>query len=262
MSERRCPSCGAVVPARHQYCGRCGAPVRGPGGSLPSGSDTLFFGPLQTPGRAKLIVIRGDGAEGISYALNATVHAAGRSSGVILFPDDETLSAEHATFRYRDDKLYLTDLQSLNGTFLRIRTPHTLSDGDLFSAGQQRFRVDRLRDETEFPTDDGTLCYVSPPRPEHIRVLQILDGGIPGQAVASPVDEITIGREGCDLTVADDPYLSRRHCKVSLDRHGRIELSDLGSRNGTFVRIGGEVGLVHGDYVFLGRELLRVEIIE
>jgi hypothetical protein len=32
------------------------------------------------------------------------------------------------------------------------------------------------------------------------------------------------------------------------------------SRNGTYVRIHGERQLEHGDYVFIGRKLLRVEV--
>jgi pSer/pThr/pTyr-binding forkhead associated (FHA) protein len=39
-----------------------------------------------------------------------------------------------------------------------------------------------------------------------------------------------------------------------------MTISDLGSKNGTFVRIGDETQLIHGDYVFLGQQLLRVEI--
>ena len=42
---------------------------------------------------------------------------------------------------------------------------------------------------------------------------------------------------------------------------GAIVLADLSSRNGTFVRIVGEHVLDHGDYVFMGQELLRVEIV-
>jgi pSer/pThr/pTyr-binding forkhead associated (FHA) protein len=40
-----------------------------------------------------------------------------------------------------------------------------------------------------------------------------------------------------------------------------LSVTDLGSRNGTFVRVTGEHVLKHGDYVFLGQQLLRVEIV-
>ena len=48
---------------------------------------------------------------------------------------------------------------------------------------------------------------------------------------------------------------------MSVVEGGRLQITDLGSRNGTFLRIRGQTLLQHGDYVFLGQQLLRVEII-
>ena len=42
---------------------------------------------------------------------------------------------------------------------------------------------------------------------------------------------------------------------------GGFRLTDVGSKNGTFVRTVGETRLDHGDYVFLGQQLLRIEIV-
>ena len=39
-----------------------------------------------------------------------------------------------------------------------------------------------------------------------------------------------------------------------------FQLVDLGSKNGTFLRIHEEAPLQHGDYVFIGQQLLRVEV--
>jgi pSer/pThr/pTyr-binding forkhead associated (FHA) protein len=47
---------------------------------------------------------------------------------------------------------------------------------------------------------------------------------------------------------------------VSISPDGQCTLTDLGSKNGTFVRISDEAVLNHGDYVFLGQQLLRVEV--
>ena len=41
---------------------------------------------------------------------------------------------------------------------------------------------------------------------------------------------------------------------------GSFTLTDAGSKNGTYVRIEGEHELSHGDYLFLGKQLLRVEM--
>ena len=47
---------------------------------------------------------------------------------------------------------------------------------------------------------------------------------------------------------------------MSIGADGRFTISDLGSKNGTFVRITEEAPLQNGDYVFLGQQLLRVEM--
>ena len=39
-----------------------------------------------------------------------------------------------------------------------------------------------------------------------------------------------------------------------------LELVDENTQNGTYVRIRGERELSHGDYLFLGKNLLRVEV--
>jgi Mg-chelatase subunit ChlD len=44
----------------------------------------------------------------------------------------------------------------------------------------------------------------------------------------------TIGREGCDLTIAGDPHISRKHAKIIYD-NGIFYILDAGSSNGTFV---------------------------
>jgi pSer/pThr/pTyr-binding forkhead associated (FHA) protein len=258
MSDIRCGRCGAEVKEHHQFCGSCGATVRS--AEIAPGEPTRLFGPLQTPGRAKLVIISGTAGEGVTYALNAESHAMGRETGLILFPDDPYVSQAHADFSYREGTLYLSDAGSANGTYLRIREPRQLSDGDTFSCGQQIFRVDIPREEGDYRESDGTMLYLSPDRKVRLRVVQLLDGGIEGMVVSSPHGELTIGREACDLCVGDDPHLSRRHASLRLTHDGRVMLSDLGTRNGTFVRIKGEVRLTHGDYLFVGRELLRVEI--
>jgi pSer/pThr/pTyr-binding forkhead associated (FHA) protein len=58
----------------------------------------------------------------------------------------------------------------------------------------------------------------------------------------------------------DDPFISGRHAQITMNADGQVTLTDLGSKNGTFVRINDELALEHGDHVFLGQQLLRVEI--
>lgn len=255
-SARHCSNCRSVVPEEHFFCGRCGASY---GESDQSVKETLFFGAMQAPGRAKLILIAGEDLEGLSYHLNSTKHIAGRGKGVILFPDDHYLDEQHATFFYKANQIYLSDDQSTNGTFLRIREPVTLDDGDEFSVGQQRFRLEILDLKEGYSAADQTMMYISPGLGYRFRLVHILDGQKPGNAFCSAANSLTIGREGVDIIFPDDRHISRNHARVSW-QDGAVVLEDLDSKNGTFVRIKEEQPLQHGDYVFMGKELLRVEI--
>ena len=254
---RVCSNCNAVVPDGHHYCGRCGSGYSGDGSN--SRNDTLFFGAMQAPGRAKLILIKGEGLEGLSYHLNATEHIAGRKQGAILFPEDNYLSPKHSSFLYRDNLLYIRDQESHNGTFLRIRGGKELAHGDEVIVGEQLLRVEYLNLRREYPMKEQTLMYISPPKDYEFRVVQVIRGGKPGTSFCSVNNDVLVGREGCDMNFPDDRYMSRKHARFTWD-NGKVVLTDHDSRNGSFIRIQKEERLVHGDYVVFGSELMRVEI--
>ena len=54
--------------------------------------------------------------------------------------------------------------------------------------------------------------------------------------------------------------MSGSHAKVEVGGDGRFTLTDNGSKNGTYLRVKGSQPLGHGDYLFLGKQLLRVEM--
>ena len=265
-ATRRCPSCGADVAAHHRFCGACGKPMPAetPVAGKRPGPKTMFFGAMQAPGRAKLILIKGEGMDGVSYVLSATEHTAGRSEGAILFPDDPLLSPRHANFIYKDGKLHVRDESSVNGVFVRIIRPMMVDTGATFLVGEQLLRVDACPPDTvPVPDPDGTYFYGSPKRPSKLILTQLLAGGQPGMIFRARDDSLSIGREGNDINFPDDPFISGRHALVQATEtpNGlRFQIADLGSKNGTFVRVHNETPLFHGDYVFLGQQLLRVEI--
>jgi pSer/pThr/pTyr-binding forkhead associated (FHA) protein len=113
------------------------------------------------------------------------------------------------------------------------------------------------------PDGDGTYFYGSPKRPSRLALTQMLAGGHEGMVFRARNDALSIGRENNDVNFPDDPFISGRHATVTaLDGQSssQFQVADLGSKNGTFVRIIGEAPLFHGDYVFIGQQLLRVEI--
>jgi pSer/pThr/pTyr-binding forkhead associated (FHA) protein len=249
-----CRSCSTPVPVGHKFCGRCGAAV--PPEIL--GARTQFFGQLQTPGKAKLILIRGEGVEGLSYQLNAEQHIVGRN-GQLVFPDDPFVSPKHANLFYRNGKLVVRDEGSLNGVFVRVRGTVDIMPGDSFLAGEQLFKFEATPKSNDGPAPDGTYFYSSPKHQTLFRVTQVLQGGALGMCVCARGQSLQIGREGGDLNFPGDLYMSASHCKIE-ESGGKFTMTDLGSRNGTFLRLKSERELAHGDYLFIGRKLLRVEI--
>lgn len=216
---------------------------------------------MMVPGRAKLILIKGEGLEGLSYHLNATEHLAGSGNGVVLFPDDGYLSKRHATFLYRDNVLYLRDENSQNRTYLRIREPKQLQDGDIIRVGEQVLQVEFLDIQSEYPMKEDTLMYVSPPQDFKFRLVHLIDGAKAGASYCSVNNDLLVGREGCDVSFPKDRHVSPKHARVFWN-NGAVMLEDMGSKNGTYLNTRGEERLSHGDYVQVGSELLRVEINE
>lgn len=249
-----CTECQTPIPTGHKFCNRCGQVVP----QDANDAQTTYFSDVQDPAKARLIVVRGDGVEGLSFHLKAETHSLGRT-GQIAFPDDRFISPQHATFAYRDGTLLVRDEGSLNGVYVRIRGTVAIAPGDMFLAGEQVFRLDGPVQGDANPVEaDGTVLFTPPKQATNFRITQFFEGGAPGVEYNARGNIVQIGRFDCDLNFPHDPYLSAAHCKVE-EAGGGFLLTDLNSRNGTYLRIASERELAHGDYLFFGRTLLRVE---
>ena len=188
---------------------------------------------------------------------------AGRSEpamGIVLeFPDDVFMSPTHANFFYRNTRLVVRDEGSLNGVYLRVRGTVDIAPGDIFLAGDQVLRLELTPKASDAADADGTFFYTSPKFPTAFRVSQLLQGGAAGCTVGATSNTLHIGREDCDLNFPLDVHLDRQHCTIT-EKDGKFQLTDSNTHNGTYMRIKTERELGHGDYVFLGRRLLRVEL--
>jgi pSer/pThr/pTyr-binding forkhead associated (FHA) protein len=244
------------VPTGHKFCGRCGTNV--PEDQLDPAAT--FFSDMQDPTKARLVLIRGEdkNAEGVSYHLKASQHVVGRK-GQIEFPEDSFISARHANLFYRDGRLSVRDEGSANGTYVRVHGTVDLSPGDTFIVGDQVLRVEPMPASAEQADAQGTYFYGSPKFSSTFRVVQVVEGGGSGLTVCARGTKLEIGREGCDLNFRDDIYLSAKHCVVE-QQGGRFTVTDLKSKNGVYVRLKTEQPLAHGDYLLIGRKLLRVEL--
>jgi pSer/pThr/pTyr-binding forkhead associated (FHA) protein len=249
-----CRSCMTGVANGHKFCGRCGAPVPEEALTL----QTRYFSDMQNPDKARLILIRGDGMDGLSYHLKAEQHILGRT-GQLEFPDDEYISPRHANFFYRDHRLVIRDEDSLNGVYYRVRGSVEVAAGDSFMAGEQVFRIDPSPIPSDGVDQEGTYFYSSPKFASGFRISQVLTGGSLGMTVCARNNSLTIGREECDLNFPQDSYVSPKHCTIEAIGT-KFRLTDHESLNGTYLRIKVETPLGQGDYVAIGRKLMRVEL--
>lgn len=93
----------------------------------------------------------------------------------------------------------------------------------------------------------------------------LLDVERPGRVTLRLVlgPPLVVGRE-CEGLILDDPQISRRHVELRLGRSG-VEITDLGSTNGTYVdgeRVEGTVVAAPGTTIALGSVTLRLHELE
>lgn len=102
------------------------------------GVDGAVFGGTDAPlWQYRLIqVLEGD-IQGRALCVSTPSLLIGRQDSDFDFPDDPFISYRHARIEWRHNKAYLVDLESRNGTFLRIAGETDLRSGDQLFIGKQ-----------------------------------------------------------------------------------------------------------------------------
>jgi len=254
--ERRCPNCNASAPAPFVFCGSCGMrlDVQGAGGT---GTMFMHAVPLATQ-RARLVTILPDGTEGAVFPIDQGEAIAGSAEGAIRFADDPYVSPRHCRFVWKGGSLIVEDLGSLNGVFRKVRGETMLQHGAHLRLGRQLLRLEPMLPTGRDP-DDGTRVWGSPDPGYRARLLQLLQGGGIGEVFPLRAGDNLLGREQGDVTFPTDRFVSGRHAVIHVADDG-IRLRDLGSSNGTFLRITGPATLEGGDFLLVGNQLLRVDL--
>ncbi|MFZ1866017.1 MAG: FHA domain-containing protein [Polyangiales bacterium] len=203
------------------------------------------------------MLIQPDGSEGEAFPLSGAKTLIGRSTGGV-FANDAYLSPEHAEFRFEDDQLVVKDMESLNGIYVRIEpdVPIELFDGTIFRIGQEilRFEAPLAPD----PDPDGTQHMGSPHRGFLGRVSLVIGREATGNSYPVPPQGIHLGRERGDVLFPEDGYVSGLHCRIHSEV-GHVFLTDVGSSNGTFVRVSNESYVPNGTFVLMGQQLFRAD---
>jgi len=150
-----CTACGSENPDNARFCSQCGTPLAKAASSdstatIQIGSEATdtsgTLSPVDAatvdalpPGSGMLVVQRGPGS-GSRFLLDQDVVRAGRHPESDIFLDDVTVSRRHAEFTRAGVTYEVSDVGSLNGTYVnRDRIDRvTLTDGDEVQIGKFR----------------------------------------------------------------------------------------------------------------------------
>ena len=261
-----CPKCASSVPPNFKFCGSCGHPMAdvqaaaAKAAAAPAAQPAAQAAPIAAPSgatRGSLVLIRPDGTEGDSFPLGESETSIGREAGGV-FASDSYLSPRHATFRFEGNELTIRDDGSLNGIYYRIEpdVPHELTDGSIFRIGQE---IIRFRKVSQKRKDADGVELMGSPDPGYIgRIALVIGRETHGNAYCVPPDGMHLGRERGDIIFPDDGYVSGLHCNIH-GEGGRVILTDVGSSNGTFIRVQGEQTVKNGALLLMGQQLFRIE---
>ncbi len=106
---------------------------------LEDGTDILGSPNPGFWGRLAVMVARDQ--DGSAFPLLGDAVILGRERGDIMFPEDGYVSGSHARISIKDGRFWLADLNSSNGTFLKVRGERVVPSGGYVLMGQQLFRV-------------------------------------------------------------------------------------------------------------------------
>ncbi len=249
-AQLTCVNCGFAIPPGYSFCGVCGTPT----------PQTPEKSPAAGPA-GYLALIDELGNESERFALQTGDNRIGRSADCEVHFNDALLASHHCTLSAGKEVFRLAPVDSYNGTYVRISTPVELQHGDVLRVGQEVLRFERIEEVAAERSKSGQPLRVGCPAPRGVwgRLCQVgLTRQVANAYLLSHRD-VFLGRERGDILFPKDGFVSGSHAVIS-ERGGRVYLKDLGSSNGTFLRIKREKALRNGDLLLLGRNLLCVHV--
>ncbi len=165
----------------------------------------LTDGDLLRAGRQFLVVSRGGGGWAIVHydaagaeigrhpLTDKTLVCGRQAPDLTLDPDDATLSRRHLAFAAENGGLWVKDLKSVNGTYLRVRAAEPLEHGDQIHIGQQRLTFSRRPEEA---LDEGGEAPAA--TPEAVAAAAAVDGVAVTFQPAGQVVKVAAGETICE----------------------------------------------------------------
>ena len=238
---------------------------------LPPESETQLFRPTHRPTMALLVVLDDGDEAGETIRIRGGRLVIGRAEGDLVIPHDGAISGRHAEITRRPENgqfnWYLKDLQSSNGTFVRVSRA-LLGPQQEILLGGRRYRFDAaaapVTAEAQTPpsatrkwqidsSDEIATAGVA------ALVEQAAQGD--GKRFALSGAEHWIGRDPrqCSIVI-DDRMLSPRHARLHRDAKGRWHIENAHALNGLWLRIS-EISLERGGHFQCGEQRFQIRIL-
>lgn len=193
--------------------------------------------------QAILIRIISGNVESDEFTVNKNgLTTIGRKECEINFPEDMLLSGRHASISHGPEGFFLRDDGSTNGVFIKLKEarPAEIFNGNVLRIGKQMLLFD---------AENGGASFI------HIDM-----NGKPLNRYELSAQTIVLGRQAPDITLDQtDMTLSRRHLSLTF-KDRKIWVKDLGSANGSFLKIKNSIPLEPDDQFRVGNQLLRFSL--
>ncbi len=178
-------------------------------------------------------------------------YAIGRDKSNDIVIDEDGISGFHAELRVEDDdRVFLTDAGSINGTFVngkQIKARTQLRANDVIRIHRSELMLVDPKEQLKVqPPEDAATAMTPALQGLNVAgtgvggvptgwVLRAKTGSISGQAFPIPASgRAILGRsQNCDIIIPGT-HVSRQHAELYF-QSGKLHVKDLGSSNGTFV---------------------------
>ncbi len=198
-----------------------------------------------------------DGSRSAEFVLTRDETRIGRAvpDSEVKLDKDPFIAPLHALLRFDGEQLVVQDSGSPNGVFLSLKD-RELRPGDELRVGRQRLRIEWMPEEPQ-PLADQPL-WGSPNPGYTARAVQLLEGGGEGDIYPLRAGDNLVGRGTGDVSFPHDGYVSSKHATLTIGE-GTLHIRDMGSANGTYVRVSQAAKIQQGDLLLLGEQILRID---
>ncbi len=214
IAPLQCPICGEMNPPGEVYCVECGFLL----------SSAV---PTEAPPMGVFPKLRD--ASGREFLLKAGENLIGRDPSSDVLLSDGTVSRRHARLLIEENRAYLEDLGSTNGTKLNGQA---LAPGERVPLPPQaELEFGSVVLTLELPEGFETAIAaeeVTPP------LAYLVNKEDPNQRFPLYSRALRIGRRPGNDIVVPDAYVSGQHATIEVVGD-EVRLTDLGSTNGTFI---------------------------